>query len=126
MPAEDKSVTGFIQSMGTSKTAIEVDIIKQVLELAQSKPRDSTSEIIDLIFAVTGYGKAATPGGEIHVAAACISTLIRYMVLRANEAIDSKNTNEIQDTLLDLINKSVKLYGEVQVNKGVKIVERRA
>jgi hypothetical protein len=122
---EDKSVKGFIQSMSTAKTAIEVDVIKQTLELAQSKPRDSTSEIIDLVFAVTGYDKADVPGGESHIAGECIAKLVRYLTLRAKATSgDKSNESFLPDTILELIVESVHLYGEMQANSGVKVVTR--
>jgi hypothetical protein len=120
MPAET-SVAGFIQSMNTAKTAIEIDVIKQALDLAQSKSHDSISEVIDLVFAITGYGKAEIPGGEVHVAGECIAKLMKYLTLRAKE---DKATNEspLPDTLLDLIRESTRLYAELQINRGVKVV----
>jgi hypothetical protein len=116
---EDKSVTGFIQSMSTAKTAIEVDIIKQALELVQSKPRDATSEIIDLVFAVTGYGKADVPGGESFIAGECIAKLVSYFTVRATMVA---NGNSLPDILLDLVKETIRLYAELQANRGVRVV----
>jgi hypothetical protein len=124
MPAEDKSVTGFIRSMNSAKTAIELDVVKQVLDRVQSKPYDPVSEIIDLVFAVTGFGKAEIPGGEALVAGQCIAKLVRYLTLRAKLG-DKSNEASLPDILLEFIAESVHLYGELQANSGVRVIEKR-
>ena len=123
--AEEKTVTGFIKSMNTTKTNIEIDMIKQALELAQSKPYDPVSEILDLVFAVTDFGQADIPGGEAYVAGQCLAKLVRYLTLRAKP---EKPTNEsgIPEALQDFVREAVRLFAEVQANRGVKIVEKRS
>jgi hypothetical protein len=124
---EDKSVTGFIRSMNSTKLSIEVDIVKRVLDLVQSNSSDNssgydpTNEIIDLMFAVTGYGGQNVPGGETHVASNCIAKLVRYMILRAKDKTDES----LHDALLGFVTESVRLYAEVQANKGVRVILER-
>jgi len=122
---EEKSVQGFIKAMNTTKTNIEIDFIKQALELSQSKPYDPVSEILDLVFAVTDFGQADIPGGEAHVASQCLAKLVRYFTIRAK---GEKLTNEsgIPEILQDFVRESVRLYAEVQANRGVRIVEKRS
>jgi hypothetical protein len=118
MMAEDQSVAGFIRTMSSTKASLEVHALKKAIDIAQSSNRGSASEIIDLAYSITGYGKADLPGGETQVTGSCLTTLVKYMTLRAKEA-----TNEsLEEVLLTLINETTRLYSEVQFNKGVRVI----
>src|SRR5215467_14505258 len=101
--AQDKSIAQFIKTMSATKVALEVDILKKISNAVQSTELGPASEIIDLAFAITGYGRADIPGGEAQIAGHCFTTLIKYLSLRA------KPTNEaLEDPLIDLITESVR------------------
>jgi len=78
----------------------------------------TTSEILDLIFAATGYQNAQIPGGESFVCSKVINVLMSYMTLRAQQQTGKeKNANKQQiENLRELINSSASLYSEVNAN----------
>jgi hypothetical protein len=117
--AEDKTVAGFIKSMSTTKTALEVGVLKKVMDAVETTDRGPVSEIIDLAFATTGYAYANIPGGESQVAGHCIAALVKYLGLRALK--ESPTNESMEESLLALITESVRLYGEVNANRGVRI-----
>ena len=110
---QDKSIAAFIRTNFETKIAVEVDILKKAIDIVKSANREPSSEIIDLAFALTGYGKADIPGGEAQIAGHCFTTLIRYLTLRANP-----NNESLEESLVDLITQSVRLYGELTTNLG--------
>jgi hypothetical protein len=66
---------------------------------------------------LTGYGRADIPGGESQVAGHCVSILVKYLTLRAKEPTN-ESSESLDECLIDLITQSVRLYGEVNANRG--------
>jgi hypothetical protein len=124
--AEDRSLSGFIKSQNKTKLTLELEMIKELDALLQTKTSDygPVCEVIDLVFDVTGYAKAHVPGGEAQVAGRCLAKLVRYLNLRAKEASSGSlpDTESLEDSLRDFLGEAVRLYGESQVNRGTKIV----
>jgi hypothetical protein len=112
------SVADFIKTMNTTKTAIELDILRKIVDTIQSSNRGHASEIIDLTYAVTGYSKADIPGGESLAAGNCMEQLVKYLVLRAKQ----ESSESLSECLLELITRSVRLHGEVHANLGTRVV----
>ena len=81
-------------------------------DFIKDQERESSQEIIDIIFAVTGYGQSGTPGGESFVVASIISTLIKYIEQRANEVTLKTKSPDLENHLLNLTSMTIKLYGE--------------
>jgi hypothetical protein len=114
-----ETVASFLKSMSTTKTALEVGVLKKVMDVVESSDRGPVSEIIDLAFATTGYAKADVPGGEAQVAGHCFTALVKYLGLRASK--ETPTNESMEEPLLALITESVRLYGEVNANRGVRI-----
>jgi hypothetical protein len=113
--AENKTVSEFMQTVSSNKVALELRVLDKVRDQIESNNRGPASEIIDLAFEITGYGKASIPGGEVQVAGQCLTALVKYLTLRA------KN-EPLEETLLELITDAMYLYGEVNTNRGVQVV----
>jgi hypothetical protein len=116
--ADDKSVVGFIRTMAATKLALEMDVLKKVGDTAHSLNRE-VSAIIDLAFEVTGYKKADIPGGESQIAGNCLTALVKYLTLRA---VKESSNDAIEESLLALVTEVTRLYGEVNANRGVRVV----
>jgi hypothetical protein len=114
-----ETVASFLKSMSTTKTALEVGVLRKVMDVVESTDRGPVSEIIDLAFATTGYAKADIPGGEAQVAGHCIAALVKYLNVRASK--ETPTNESIEESLLALITESVRLYGEVNANRGVRV-----
>jgi len=125
--AEDRSLSGFIRNQNKSKLTIELEMVRELETLLQTKTEDygPVCEVIDLVFEVTGYAKAHIPGGESQVAGRCLAKLVRYLNLRAKEVQEGKlpSTESLEDSLRDFLGETVRLYGEAMANRGVKIVQ---
>lgn len=117
MAQQDKSVVSFIKTMSSTKMGLETDVLKKVLDVVQSTDRGPASEILDLVFAITGYMKADVQGGESQIAGHCVSTLVKYLTLRAKEPTN-ESSESLDECLMELITQSVRLYGEVNANRG--------
>jgi len=123
---EDRSLSGFIRNQNRTKLTLELEMVKELDTLFQEKTTDygPVCEVIDLVFDVTGYAKAHIPGGEAQVAGRCLAKLVRYLNLRAKEVSTGSlpNTESLEDSLRDFLGEAIRLYGESQANRGMKIV----
>jgi hypothetical protein len=124
--AEDRSLSGFIKNQNKTKLHLELEMVKELDSLLQTKTTDygPVCEVIDLVFDVTGYAKAHIPGGEAQVAGRCLAKLVRYLNLRAKEVSSGAlpDTESLEDSLRDFLGETVRLYGETMANRGAKIV----
>jgi hypothetical protein len=117
MQENNKTVSEFIKTVSTNKVALELRILEKVHDQIESYNRGPSSEVIDLIFSITGYGKADIPGGEVQVATQCVTALVKYFSLRA-----MSGTEPLEEALVELITETVRLYGEVNINRGVQVI----
>ena len=113
--AEDRSLSGFIRNQNKTKLHLELEMVKELETLLQTKTNDygPVGEIIDLVFDVTGYARAHIPGGEAQVAGRALAKLVRYLNLRAKEVSTGSlhDTESLEDSLRDFIGETVRLYG---------------
>jgi len=122
MSNEDRSVTSFIKNTSLEKQNWEAGFLGNIKDIIKERALAGGScyEIIDIIYAVTGYGQAEVPGGESHVFGCLVCDIVRYAELRAKELRTKTRSDNIEDSLKDLASESIRLYGEVTSNRGDK------
>jgi hypothetical protein len=119
---EDRSVTSFIKTTSSEKQTLESDFLSNIKDLVKERALAGGScyEIIDIIYAVTGFGQAEVPGGESYVFGNLICELVKYAELRSKELRSRTRSNNLEDSLKNLASESIRLYGEVTSNRGDK------
>jgi hypothetical protein len=115
------SVIEDMLATNADKTKSGTKLLKELSELMPKKAEDygPICEVLDIIFAATGYQDAPVPGGEQHICGRTLAKIVRYMTLRAKELKTggSPNWEPLSDTMVDLTAHTVLLHNEYLANR---------
>jgi hypothetical protein len=100
-----------IRKASAYKHARRVELLQYVTQNPQD--RGAVSEILDVLFALTGYDIASISGGEVDSCTEVISSLVKYMRSRA-----SKPRQDMPEEFIkEMVDESLRLYSECCLNR---------